>query len=174
LKLIKLLNNNKIIMRIPITLYKSHIILSKKDHKKLFWENSEQNIIFLWDKQRLPIQLIKTNTIKNINKTKIYLTQIDSNKINNTASELIIWPKWSIYLQNSILMPPPTLQISKSDAIHLKLYQNQKIKLAIPYKNIILESIKVKINDSSNLELFCMEDFCKKFGIINNDWCKKI
>ncbi len=151
------------------------------------WEQSIQNI---------PIHLPFTK------QTQVILTQQDAKKINIDAPKTtpgnlqnakwlkIIWPQSSIYLPQCAIILQPHLCISKSDAEHLWLRQNQKISIQIKGQrikskgsfikgafewsetkycknNIIFHEIKVKIKDSYILDLSLTEDLIMKNNILS-------
>jgi len=174
-------------MRIPITSYPNHITLSTEITEKLFWKNYNfeikkqfaqnkthmtKNKIEIWTENKLHINIFSKNT----NKTEIFLDQKTKNKFTKPDSvefyDFIKTNQNTTYTQIKIWNTDPKIEISKSDADFLKLKNNQKVKIIIPYKKIEIENITIKVRDNFVLDFFCMRDFAKKNWIQDNDWCQ--
>jgi len=112
--------------------------------------------------------------------TQVILTQQDAKQINldapittpgnfqNAKWLKIIWPQSSIYLPQCTIILQPHLCISKSDAEHLWIRQNQKISIQIYTPNqpdTTFHEIKVKIKDNYVLDFSLPLDLAQKYKI---------
>jgi len=181
-------------MRIPITIYPSHIRLSKKDIKKLFAENyklkkqitlPQENTFFCQETITLQNHKFELNHVPIIGpttkETQVFLTTEDSQKIHlQTITALPFQKKWAqnitiknwnnfLYTRENTITSPCYLQISTSEAKEHNLKQNQKIDIQFNKSQTILKNITTKIKDSYILDLFLPKDIAEQKNIQKSD-----
>ncbi len=166
-------------MRIPIQIYNRHIHLSASDCQKLFgkwyqlthlkqlsqpWEFiCQETLDIVWTQSQIPniniIWPIRKNT-----QIEIYISDCDilwitptiksSWDLQNTPWTKIIWPHWSVFLQNWVIVPTKHLHCSVKEAQQLSIKNWQNIKIQTYWSHpTILENIKVRVKDHYVLDL---------------------
>lgn len=182
-------------MRVPVYIQPRHIHLTQIDADKLFgkwyvfW--IEKNFTQPWEyytNEKLTIKWPKWE-ISNINIimpfrkfTQVEIYESDNNILWINAKETkswdlkkaepitIIWPKWTIYLNNCVIIPEKHIHMSVADAKDFWFRNNQKVSLKTPWKNWkTIENVRVRTNDKYEFDLHLNEQDWKKFWLETND-----
>lgn len=187
-------------MRVPVYIQKKHIHLSQIDAEKLFgkwyvfW--IEKQFTQPWEyftKEKLTIKWPKW-TIENIDIimpfrkfTQVEISPSDNDKLWINTKETkswelkyaepitILWPKGSIYLNNSVIIAQKHIHMSVADAKDFWFKNNQIVSLKTPWKNgKIIENVRIRSNDKYEFDLHLNEDEWKKYWLNTNDWSEII
>lgn len=133
-------------MRIPITIYPKHICILNKDFKKFFPK----------------LNLKEVHIIKDFPQNNIKLTDLKQDWLAIFLSE---------YKRTNTYTSTPThITMSQADAKNMGYRQGQKVDFHIPYKNIILNNIKIKIKDYYLPDLFILKHEANRLDIVDGDW----
>ena len=82
----------------------------------------------------------------------------------------IIWPKRSIYLNNSTIIAEKHIHLSVKDAKVFWFRNNQIVKIKTPWKNWkIIENIRIRTNDKYEFDLHLNTDEWINFWLKTND-----
>lgn len=182
-------------MRVPVFIQSRHIHLSKIDSEKLFWKwyifSIEKQFTQPWEfftKEKLTIKWPKWE-IKNINIimpfrkfTQVEILQSDNEILWVNATETkswdlkkaepitIIWPKWSIYINNCTIIAEKHIHMSVADSKDFWFRNNQIVKLKTPWKNWkIIENVRIRTNDKFEFDLHLNEEIWEKYWLETND-----
>ena len=182
-------------MRVSVYILPRHIHLSQIEAEKLFgkwyifW--IEKQLTQPWEyftKEKLTIKWPKWE-IENINIimpfrkfTQVEISPSDNKILWINAKETkswelkkaepitIIWPKWTIYLNNCVIIPEKHIHMSVADAKDFGFKNNQIVKLKTPWKNWkIIENVRIRNNDKFELDFHLNEDGWKQFWLNTND-----
>ena len=185
-------------MRVPVYIQKKHIHLSQIEAEKLFgkwyvfW--TENQFTQPWEyfaKEKLTIKWPKWE-INNINIimpfrkfTQVEISSSDNyilwiNAIETKSWELkhaepitILWPKWSIYLNNCAIIAEKHIHMSVADAKDFWFRNNQIVKLKTPWTGWkIIDNVRIRTNDKYEFDLHLNEDEWKKYWLNTNDWAE--
>jgi putative phosphotransacetylase len=183
-------------MRVPVYIQKKHIHLSQIEAEKLFgkwyvfW--IEKQFTQPWEyftKEKLTIKWPKW-TITDIDIIMPFrkFTQVEispsDNKIlwinaketkswdlKHTEPITIIWPNWSVYLNNCTIIAEKHIHMSVADAKDFGFRNNQMVNLKTPWNNWkIIENVRIRTNDKFAFDLHLNEDEWKRFWLETNDW----
>jgi propanediol utilization protein len=183
-------------MRVPVYIQKKHIHLSQIEAEKLFgkwyvfW--IEKQFTQPWEyftKEKLTIKWPKW-TIENIDIimpfrkfTQVEISPSDNETLWINAKETkswelkhaehitIIWPNWSVYLNNCAIIAEKHIHMSVADAKDFGFRNNQMVNLKTPWNNWkIIENVRIRTNDKFAFDLHLNEDEWKRFWLETNDW----
>ena len=187
-------------MRVPVYVQPRHIHLSQIDAEKLFgkwyvfW--IEKQFTQPWEyftKEKLTIKWPKWE-IKNLDIimpfrkfTQVEISPSDNevlwiHAIETKSGELkkaepinIIWPKWTIYLNNCVIITEKHIHMSVADAKIFWFRNNQMVNLKTPRKDWkIIENVRIRTNDKYEFDFHLNEDEWRKFWLSTNDWAEII
>lgn len=183
-------------MRVPVYVQKKHIHLSQIDAEKLFGKwyvfEIEKQFTQPWEyftKEKLTIRwpnwiIENVDIIMPFRKfTQVEISPSDNkilwiNAVETKSWELkkaepiiLIWPKWTIYLNNCVIIAEKHIQMSVADAKDFGFKNNQRIRASIPWNDgETIENIRIRTNDKFEFDLHLNEDEGKIFWLKTNDW----
>ena len=183
-------------MRVPVYIQKKHIHLSQIDADKLFGKwyvfEIEKQFTQPWEyftKEKLTIKwpnwiIENVDIIMPFRKfTQVEISTSDnkilwinaketkSGELKNAEPVTIIWPKWTIYLNNCVIIAESHIHMSVADMKDFWFRNNQIINATIPWNdNKIIENIRIRANDKFLLDCHLNEDEGKFFWLTTNDW----
>ena len=179
-------------MRIPITTHPNHICLHKKDIAYFFGSKKlqiaqkfpqhnlfqyKENLILTHKEFKIELSVYSCYH----KKTEIHISQKASQQLNlNAPIQLpgnLQNAKWvnishkekSKFFPENTICIPPHITMSQADAEEHNYLQGQKISPNIPYKEIKLPTMKIKIKDYFLIDCYIMEDDTEQFWLIKND-----
>jgi len=182
-------------MRVPVYIQPRHIHLSQIDSDKLFgkwytfgiekkftqpWEYfTKEKLIIKWPKW----EINNVNIIMPFRKfTQVEILESDNDTLWINAKETkswdlkeaepitILWPKWSIYLNNSTIISEKHIHMSVADARDFWFRNNQIVKLRTPWTNWrIIENVRIRTNDKFEFDFHLNINEWKKFCLKTND-----
>ena len=182
-------------MRIPVYIQKKHIHLAQIDAEKLFgkwyvfWiEKKFTQPSEYFTKENLTIKWPKW-TIENVDIimpfrkfTQVEISPSDNgilwiNAVETKSWELkkaepitLIWPKWTIYLNNCAIIAEKHIHMSVADAKDFGFRNNQMVNLRTPWKDgKIIDDVRIRTNDKFDFDLHLNEDEWKKWWLETND-----
>ena len=185
-------------MRVPVYIQKKHIHLAQIDAEKLFgkwyvfwiekkftqpWEYfTKEKLIIKWPKWDIE----NVNIIMPFRKfTQVEISPSDGetlwiNAVETKSWELkkaepitLIWPKWTIYLNNCAIIAEKHIHMSVADAKDFGFRNNQMVNLKTPWKNgKIIENVRIRTNDKFEFDFHLNEEEWKKYWLETNDWAK--
>jgi len=145
--------------------------------------NTYQNTILLeTDKGTIPLKVFSADqrTQIRIDKTtaKQYFKQeiplnIPGNFQKATNARIIIQNK-TIFLLKKLIIAKPFVAFNQADAQQQNYQQGQKIALEIPYKNIEIPNLTIKIKDYFLPDIFVMQNDAKKRWAKNQDRAQEV
>lgn len=183
-------------MRVPVYVQKKHIHLSQIDVEKLFgkWYVFEIEKQFTqpreyFTKEKLTIKwpswmIENVDIIMPLRKfTQVEISESDNEILWIEAKETkswelkkaepitLIWPKWTIYLNNCVIIAEKHIHMSVADAKDFWFRNNQIIKASIPWNGgKVIENIRIRTNDKFEFDLHLNEDEGKIFWLETNNW----
>ena len=85
----------------------------------------------------------------------------------------LIWPKWTIYLNNCVIIAEKHIHMSVADAKDFGFRNNQIVNLKMPWKDWkIIEKVRIRTNDKFEFDSHLNEDEWKRYWIWTNDWAE--
>ena len=81
-----------------------------------------------------------------------------------------IWPKWTIYLNNCVIIAEKHIHMSVADAKDFGFRNNQMVNLKTPWKDWkFIEKVRIRTNDKFEFDLHLNEDEWKKYWLETNE-----
>lgn len=184
-------------MRIPIWISNRHIHLSQVDVDKLFgkwyvfkvlkklsqpWQDAyEETVVIKWPKWEIKNVRILGPVRK---QTQVEIFMWDNYVLGCKApvrlswnlewseSLYILWPKWTVYLQEWVIVAKRHLHITQSEADDRWLKNNQKIKIQTNNTErwLVFDNVLVRITDSSALDFHVDMEEANAAGLKMGDW----
>ena len=182
-------------MRVPVYVQPRHIHLSQIDSEKLFgkwyvfevekhftqpWEYfTKEKLTIKWPKWEIenldiimPFRKFTQIEISPSDNERLWINAVETKSWELKKAEPItlIWPKWTIYLNNCVIIAEKHIHMSVADAKDFWFRNNQIIKASIPWNNDrIIENIRIRTNDKFSFDFHLNEDEWKSFWLKSND-----
>lgn len=183
-------------MRVPVYIQKKHIHLSQIDADKLFgkwyvfWVEKQftqpseyftnEKLTIKWPEWEIknvdiimPFRKFTQVEISTSDNEILWINakETKSGELKNTEPVTIIWPKWTIYLNNCVIIAERHIHMSVADMKDFWFRNNQIINATIPWNdNKTIENIRIRANDKFLLDCHLNEDEGKDFWLKTNDW----
>lgn len=184
-------------MRIPIGISNRHIHLSQVDADKLFgkwyefkkikdlsqpWESAcEETLTIKWEKWEIKNVRILLPFRK---KTQVEIFMWDnyilgckapirlSGNLEWSESLYLIWPKWTVYLQEWVIVAKRHLHITQAEADERWLKKNQTIRIKTnnPERWLIFDNVVVRSWDNYALDFHIDMEEANATGLKMWDW----
>jgi len=183
-------------MRVPVFVQPRHIHLSQIDAEKLFgkwyvfevekqftqpWEYfTKENLTIKWPNWIIenvdiimPFRKFTQVEISPSDNKILWINAVETKSWELKKAEpiILIWPKWTIYLNNCVIIAENHIHMSVADAKDFWFRNNQIIKATIPWNdNKVIENVRIRTNDKFVFDFHLNEDEWKKFWLNTNDW----
>lgn len=185
------------IMRIPIGISNRHIHLSQVDADKLFgkWYEfkrikdlsqpgesaCEETLTIKWNKWEIKNVRVLLPFRK---QTQVEIFMWDnyvlwckapirlSGNLEGSESLYLIWPKWTVYLQEWVIVAKRHLHITQAEADERWLKKNQiiKIKTNNPDRWLVFDNVVVRSGDKYALDFHIDMEEANASGVRMGDW----
>lgn len=181
-------------MRVPVYIQPRHIHLSQIEAEKLFgkwyvfwvekkftqpWEYfTKEKLIIKWPKWLIEnVDIIMP--FRKFTQVEIYPSdneilwikakETKSWDLKKAEPITIIWPKWSIYLNNCVIIAEKHIHMSVADAKDFWFRNNQKVDLKTPWKKwYIIKNVIIRTNDKFEFDLHLNTEEWNKIWLETN------
>ena len=187
-------------MRVPVYIQPTHIHLSQIDADKLFgkwyifgvkkqftqpWEYfTKETLVIKWPKGEIKdvniIMPFRKFTQVEISQSENSILWINAKEtkswdLKNAEPIMIIWPKWSIYLNNCVIISQKHIHMSVADAKDFWFRNNQIVNLKTPWKDSkIIENVRIRTNDKYEFDFHLNKEEWENYWLETNDWAEII
>ena len=190
----------KISMRVPVYIQSKHIHLAQIDAEKLFgkwyvfeiekqftqpWEYfTKEKLTIKWPNWKIeyidiimPFRKFTQVEISPSDNEILWINAVETKSWELKKAEPItlIGPKWTIYLNNCVIIAEKHIHMSVADAKIFWFKNNQIVKLRTPWNEWkIIENVRIRTNDKFEFDFHLNKEEWNKFWLETNDWAEII